>query len=121
MHQKNKTREDQTALFPTFQKTQQFFPSAVPDLHVTGSWTASNPSTSKRMASLNCDNSLCVTPTLPSKSFKLKEITHKTNKMLESIRALKIMSSLFNVFLCFKSNRSQLGKILALLSHLLPI
>lgn len=47
MQQKNKRQEDAIAWFPTFQKTQQFFPSAVPDLHVTGSWTASNPSTSK--------------------------------------------------------------------------
>lgn len=121
MHQKNKRQGDAIALFPTFQKTQQFFPNAVPDLHVTGSWTASNSSTTKCTASLNCDNSLCVTRTLPSKSFKLKEITHKTNKMPKSIRTLKIVSSLSNVFLCFVSNRSQLGKILALLSHLLPI
>lgn len=46
-HQKNKRQQDATALFPTFQKTQQFLLSAAPNLHVLGSWTTSNSSTSK--------------------------------------------------------------------------
>lgn len=110
---------------PLFRKISSSVQTQFLTCRLWGSCTASAFGTSKGLPSQSGANSACVTYPLPSKSFKLQEITHNSKK--KSIRTFKMLSSPPNVVLsffffslCFKSNRSQLGKTLALLSHPLP-
>lgn len=108
---------------PLFRKISSSVQTQFLTCRLRGSCTASAFGTSKGLPSQSGANSACVTYPLPSKSFKLQEITHNSKKKVSGhLKCCPHRPMLFFFFfsLCFKSNRSQLGKTLALLSHPLP-
>lgn len=110
---------------PLFRKISSSVQTQFLTCRLRGSCTASAFGTSKGLPSQSGANSACVTYPLPSKSFKLQEITHNSKKKVSGhLKCCPRRPMLFFLFfffsLCFKSNRSQLGKTLALLSHPLP-